>query len=116
MRRCPAEPVGVGSVVVSTIWRISRDVLAPDAVPYFNWDAAVTNEAVRRALREGTEEDRLYWIARIMREAQYNDVWQYVSLRGDLLPRWDVVRPRLGKRRAFWEFLIDRWRHDGLLG
>jgi hypothetical protein len=70
---------------------------------------------VRRALREGSEDDRLYWIARILREAQYADVWQYVALRRDVLPRWELLRPRLGRRRAFWEFLLDRWRSDGLL-
>jgi hypothetical protein len=94
---------------------ISRDVHDPGAVPYFNWDAPVTNEAVRRALREGTEDDRVYWIARILREAQYGDVWSYLTLRGDVLPRWDAVRPRLGRRREFWAFLLDRWRRDGLL-
>jgi hypothetical protein len=96
-------------------WQLSRDVDDPKAVPYFNWDAAVTNEEVRRALREGTEDDRLYWLARIMREAQYPDVWHYVSLRRDVLPRWEAVRTRLGRQRAFWEFLIERWRRDGLI-
>lgn len=100
---------------VSDPWQISRDVHDPQAIPYFNWDAPVTNEAVRRALLEGTEDDRLYWIARILREAQYADVWQFVALRRDVLPRWELLRPRLGRRRAFWEFLLDRWRSDGLL-
>ena len=97
-------------------WQISMDVDDPAAVPYFNWDGPVTNADVRRALREGDEADRLYWITRIMREAQVPDVWKYVSLRRDLLPRWEQVRPKLGRRRAFWEFLIDRWRRDGRLG
>ncbi len=96
-------------------WTISRDVLDPSAIPYFNWDAPVTNGDVRRALREGTEDDRVYWIARILREAQYGDVWSYLTLRGDVLPRWDAVRPMLGRRGAFWDFLLDRWRRDGLL-
>ena len=103
------------SAHVSSGWQISRDVLDPNAVPYFNWDAAVTNDAVRRALRDGTEDDRVYWIARILREAQYADVWQYVSLRRDVLPRWETLRSMLGRRRAFWEFLVDRWRSDGLV-
>ena len=100
---------------MSSGWQISRDVLDPNAVPYFNWDAAVTNDAVRRALRDGTEDDRVYWIARILREAQYADVWQYVSLRRDVLPRWETLRPMLGRRRGFWEFLVGRWRSDGLI-
>lgn len=101
---------------MSEAWQISRDVHDPEAIPYFNWDAPVTNDAVRRALREGTEEDRLWWAARILREARYADIWHYLSLRRDVLPRWDALRPRLGRRRAFWDFLVDRWRRDGLLG
>lgn len=100
---------------MSVSWQISRDVRDPQAIPYFNWDAPVTNADVRRALREGTEDDRLYWMVRILREAQYGDVWEYVSLRNDVLPRWEALRPRLGRRRAFWEFLLGQWRRDGLL-
>jgi hypothetical protein len=100
---------------MSTAWKVSHDVHAGDAVPYFNWDSPVTNAEVRRALRDGTPEDRLYWIARILREAQYADVWQYVSLRQDVLPMWEQLRARLGRRRPFWEFLINRWRRDGLI-
>ena len=87
----------------------------PDAVPYFNWDAPVTNGEVRRALAGDSEADKVFWIARIMREAQYADVWKYVSLRRDVLPRWETLRSQMGRRRAFWEFLLERWRRDGLI-
>lgn len=93
-------------------WQISQDVRTADAIPYFNWDAPITN-ALRRALQSGSIEDRLDWNARIMREAQYYDVWAFVSLRRDVLPLWEQLRPRPGRRRAFWEFLVDRWRRDG---
>ncbi len=88
---------------------------SPDAVPYFNWDASVTNAQVRAALREGDEDDKLFWIARVMTEARYGDVWHYLSLRRDILPRWEKLRRRLGRKRPFWEFLIDRWQRDGLV-
>ena len=39
---------------------ISLDTSSADAVPYFNWDAPVTNAAVRRALADGTEDDKLF--------------------------------------------------------
>ncbi|MBN9165696.1 MAG: hypothetical protein BGO98_10995 [Myxococcales bacterium 68-20] len=96
-------------------WNISLDTSDADAVPYFNWDAPVTNGAVRRALADGTEDDKLFWTARILREARYPDVWSYLRLRRDVLPRWDRLRPQLGRRRPFWEFLIGRWRDDGLI-
>lgn len=92
------------------------DTESPDAVPYFNWDAPITNAEVRRRLREGDEDAKVFWIARIMSEAVYADVWKYVSLRRDVLPRWSQLRRILGRRRPFWEFLIDGWHRDGLLG
>ena len=100
---------------MATDWNISLDTLDPDAVPYFNWDAAVTNAAVRGALSTGSENDKLFWISRIMREARYDDVWSYLSLRQDVLPRWETLRTRLGRRQAFWQFLIERWSQDGLV-
>lgn len=98
------------------MWQLSRDLQDPTAVPYLNWDAPVTNGEVRSALRSGREDDQLYWTARILREARYADVWAYLSLRRDVLPRWNRLLPMLGRRRAFWEFLVERWRRDGLLG
>ncbi|HKY34305.1 MAG TPA: hypothetical protein VJN18_00065 [Polyangiaceae bacterium] len=93
----------------------SLDLVSPAAVPYFNWDAPVTNAEVRSALGSGSEDVKLFWIARILREARYPDVWQYLSLTKDVLPRWDVLRARLGRQRPFWEYLITGWRHDGLV-
>jgi hypothetical protein len=95
--------------------RIVMDVESPDAVPYFNWDAPVTNAEVRRAIAEGTEDDKVMWIARIMREARYEDVWRYVSLRRDVLPRWPRIEPHLGRWRDKWRFLVEGWQARGLV-
>lgn len=75
----------------------------------------MTNAQVRRVLREGTEEAKLAWVARIMTEARYDDVWKYISLRDDIIPRWDRLSRRLGRRRTFWEFLLSVWTRDGLI-
>jgi hypothetical protein len=47
---------------------IGMDLEHPDAVPYFNCDAPVTNARVRQALADGSEDDKCFWIAKIMRE------------------------------------------------
>ena len=83
--------------------------------PYFNWDSDVSENQVRRALTQGTEAEQAFWVARIMREARYQDVWQYLDLQRDILPRWEKVRVILGRKRRFWEFLIQRWRANGLI-
>ena len=95
--------------------RIELDVDRDDAVPYFNWDVPVTNAEVRAALRSGDEDARIFWMARIMSEARVPDVWRYLSLRRDMLPAWERLAPMLGRRRAFWQWLIEGWRSDGLL-
>jgi hypothetical protein len=109
----------VGAAAVGTqaqgCERVSRaDPPTVRGVPYFNWDAPVANRVVRQALSAGPEEDRLYWMARIMREARYDDVWAYVSL-AEVLQRHEAVRPLLGRRRAFWDFLIAAWREQGVV-
>ena len=96
-------------------WHISLDTERGEAVPYFCWDTPTTNAQLRAVLRDGPEDAKVAWIARIMTEAQYGDVWKYLSLRDDVLPRWERVRPRLGRRREFWEFLLNAWRRDGLM-
>ena len=87
----------------------------PEAVPYFNWDVAISNAQVREHLRDGSVEERLPWIARIMREARYEDVWKFLSLRRDILPAWERLPRFLGRKRKFWEFLIGEWRRAGLV-
>lgn len=94
---------------------IGMDIHRPDAVPYFNWDAPVTNAMVRSALAEGSESDKVFWIAKIMREARYEDVWQYISLRRDVLPRWSAIEPHLGRWQNKWRFLINSWQQRGLV-
>lgn len=94
---------------------ISLDVDSPEAAPYFTWDAPTTNAAIRDTLRHGSEQERLHWIARILREARYEDIWRYVSLRADVLPYWEQLKLRLGRRRAMFEFLLHRWRRAGLI-
>ena len=49
-----------------------------------------------------------------MREARYEDVWSYLTLK-EILQDWANIRRHLGRRRGFWEYLLDGWRKDGLL-
>ena len=100
---------------MKTAPQLTLDVQSPEAAPYFTWDAPVRNAEIRRALREGAPDERLQWMARILPEARYDDIWAYLSRRRDVLPSWERLRPRLGRRRPRWEFLIDRWRRAGLV-
>ena len=50
----------------------------------------------------------------MLREARDIDVWTFVTPAevAEALPR---IERRLGRRAAFWRFLIDGWKKDGLL-
>jgi hypothetical protein len=53
-------------------------------------------------------------MAKILREARYEDVWEFLSV-DDLVRHWEQLASRLGRRRAFWEFLLRKWRELGLV-
>ena len=55
------------------------DLLDPSARPYFLWWADVTVGEFRRALAEGTDDERAYWMGALLREANTRDVWVYVT-------------------------------------
>jgi hypothetical protein len=82
--------------------------------PYFLWDEDVSIAELRTALAGDDRElcDRL--LGKMLREARDTDVWRFVTPKvvAEALPR---LGRRLGRRAAFWGWLIDGWRHDGLL-
>jgi hypothetical protein len=93
---------------------LSDDLARDDARPYFIWDVEITISELRRLLRHPDPRARALWIARVMREARYPDVWRLLSL-DEILASYPLARRHLGRRRAFWDFLLDGWKADGLV-
>jgi hypothetical protein len=93
---------------------LTVDLTEEDARPYFLWDEDVTIRELRERLHGADEPERLRLLGKLLREARDTDVWSFVSLAEvvDALPR---LGRHLGRRRRFWEFLIDGWRRLGLL-
>lgn len=93
---------------------ITTDLSRGDKRPYFLWDEDVSTDEFRARLRGENEPERLRLLGKLLREARDTDVWEFVTPEevARELPR---VAHRLGRRRAFWEFLIEGWRHDGIL-
>jgi hypothetical protein len=85
-----------------------------DSRPYFLRDEPLTIRQLREILRSGSEQERLAYMAKILREARYEDVWEFLSV-DDLVRHWEQLAPCLGRRCAFWEFLLRKWRELGLL-
>lgn len=79
--------------------------------PYFLWDCDVTLEQFQANLEHLERDVRGYWIAKLMRQARPDDVFQFVT-RAAIEEHWDVVQRHLGSSRDFWTWLLGVWR-DG---
>src|SRR5262245_47771567 len=93
---------------------LTTDMMLEDRRPYFLWDEDISVRELKDRLHGSDEWERLRLLGKMLREARDLDVWHFVTRYevADALPR---LGRRLGRRRKFWEFLINGWREDGLL-
>ena len=93
---------------------LTDDLDREDLRPYFLWDEDLSIRDFRSRLHGTDERERLRLLSKLLREARDTDVWRFVSPEevAAALPR---LGRWLGRRRGFWEFLIDGWREDGIL-
>lgn len=87
---------------------LSTDLSSPEAVPYFLWDEPMTVAELRRRLAEASPPEQERLLGKLLREARDPDVWLFVSL-AEVRAAWPRVSRHLGRRRRFWEFLLDAW-------
>jgi len=85
-----------------------------DRRPYFLWDEDVSITELRTVLRDGSEYERVRLLGKMLREARDIDVWHFVKP-ADVARALPLLGRRLGRRRPFWEFLIEGWKKDGIL-
>jgi len=90
---------------------ISRD----DLVPYFMWDYRYTVGQIKEMLAEDDEDQRIWLMAKIMRDARYSDVWKFFPLQDFLKYRERLMKGRLGWKKDFWQFLYSRWIQYGIV-
>lgn len=90
------------------------DVSRDDAIPYFMWDYGYSVGQIRSMLAESNEAQRIWLMAKIMRDARYSDVWKFISLQ-DFLKYRDRLMSKLGREKSFWEFLYSRWIKQGII-
>ena len=76
---------------------------------YFLRGLPLTIEDLRRTLRHPDVAMRAHWIAHVMREARYEDVWQFLSQR-EIRDDYPQIRRHLGRARPFWDFLVGSWQ------
>lgn len=82
--------------------------------PWFLWDVDVTEDELRQRLLDPDPKIRAQWQGVILREATFSETWRYVSL-AEVVRDWEHIQRHLGRRRAFWEWILRGWREDGLI-
>jgi hypothetical protein len=93
---------------------LSTDLDSPDAIPYFLWDEPMTVAQFRDRLRNASPPERTRFLAKLLREARDTDVWRFVTP-DEAWSQFEALKPKLGRRRRLWEFLLGRWEQEGLL-
>ena len=94
---------------------LSSDFSNEGNYPYFLWDDPMTVGEVRCWLKTASEPERLRLLGKILREAKDTDVWFFTTPQ-QVWAEFDKLRPHLGRRRGFWEYLLAVWSKVGLLG
>jgi hypothetical protein len=89
--------------------RLSLDLDDPEAVPYFLWDAPMSVSELRSHLETAGEPERVRLLGKILREARDPDVWRFTTPE-EVDALWPQLERHLGRRRGFWQFLLERWR------
>jgi len=93
---------------------MTLDMRRGDLRPYFLWDEDLSIDELRARLRGPDDAERLRLLGKLLREARDTDVWEFVTPE-EVAHALPAVSRRLGRRRGFWEFLIEGWRQDGIL-
>jgi hypothetical protein len=94
--------------------RLSTDMRDPAVRPYFLWDEETTVGELRAALERAEPQEWARLVGKMMREARDTDVWHFVTPR-EVWERRQMLDRYLGRRRAFWHYLLDGWHRDGYL-
>lgn len=73
----------------------------------------MTFAELKRRLAE-TSPERTRLLGKILREARDTDVWKFTTPQ-EVARDFSELLPYLGRRRAFWKFLLDAWKKEGLI-
>lgn len=94
---------------------LSTDLSDPEAVPYFLWDEPMTVRELWQRLATASPPERLRLLGKILREARDTEVWTFTTPQ-EVARLWPQLSRHLGRRRAFWQYLLAKWRRLGFLG
>jgi len=93
---------------------LSTNLDDPEAIPYFLWDEPMSVRELRNRLQTASLPERVRLLAKILREARDTEVWKFTTL-AEIIRLWPELLRQLGRRRRFWEFLLNEWNRQGLI-
>ncbi len=88
--------------------------LSDESRPWFFWDEDLSVAELRALLADERHPRWVELAAKVMREARDDQVWRFLPVHR-VGARYGELRPRLGRRSTFWDYLLDAWRRHGLL-
>ncbi|OGL07665.1 MAG: hypothetical protein A3F92_08795 [Candidatus Rokubacteria bacterium RIFCSPLOWO2_12_FULL_71_22] len=94
--------------------RLGTDLEDPEVRPWFLWDEDLSVRELREALADESHPRWVELAAKVMREARDDQVWLFLRPQR-AVARYQDIAPRLGRRRAFWDYLVHAWRRHGFV-
>ena len=88
------------------------ELLSDGHVPYFCWDRNLTVADIHKNLHTFTDNRRTMFIAWLMREAAFQDVWYFLTPE-QVCNNMPKVEFALGRKRNFWKFIMGKWHELG---
>jgi hypothetical protein len=83
----------------------SADLGDPSSRPYFLWWTDATAGDLRGHLASRDPEQRAYWTAALLREANTRDVWLFVTP-DEVRSQWARLQRYLRRSRRLWAYLL----------
>ena len=106
--------ISIGVTVISISNNPLLNISLDEKVPYFMSDYRYVVGQIKKLLAEGSEPQRIWLTAKIMRDVRFCDVPRFISLQ-DFLKYREQIMPRLGRQRNFWQFLYSRRTIYGII-
>jgi len=81
-------------------------------IPYFCWDRELSEQEIKDQLKCTKGPERDHFIAWILREASFRDVWRFLTPKevANCLPR---IQYSLGRWKDFWNYITKTWHELG---
>ncbi len=86
-------------------------MLKANQIPYFARDRKQTVKDIKSLLKQH-DKKWIKTIAWIMREAAFDDVWEFITPK-EAWTNFNHIKPFLGRKQRFWKYILGMWHELG---